>query len=160
MGIKNFLYEHFIRLCQAKIILHSLGSQFGKVRCLLRLPSLGGQVFEKCWCKLDKLSKRDLVIMELCYMYKKNWEILDYLLLNCEVARMLWAKIFYKMCIAWVMSKMVVESFACWQRCMVNSHIENLWRMMLLCIMWCLWIEMNGQSFENNECSSNELKCF
>jgi hypothetical protein len=41
----------------------------------------------------DNLRKRNVVVIEWCYMCKKSGESIEHLLLNCEVARDLWSYI-------------------------------------------------------------------
>lgn len=80
LGIGSFLYGHghCIRLCEAKIILHSLRSRFRKVRCHLRLPSLGEASFGKVLI-LDNLKRRGLVVIKWCNMCTKSVESVDHL---------------------------------------------------------------------------------
>lgn len=42
---------------------------------------------------MDNLRKCGLVMMDWFYMCKKSGESVDYLLLHCDVARMLWVEI-------------------------------------------------------------------
>jgi hypothetical protein len=41
-----------------------------------------------------------------------------------------------------------------------NSQSEVVWKIVPLCIMWCLWRERNDGSFENLERTLEELKSF
>jgi hypothetical protein len=42
----------------------------------------------------DNLRKRNVVVVEWCYMSKKSEEFIDHLLLHCDVAREVWSYIF------------------------------------------------------------------
>jgi hypothetical protein len=48
-------------------------------------------------------------------MLKKNGELVDHLLLYCEIAGALWNIIFSSLGLAWVMPRRVVDLFACWR---------------------------------------------
>jgi hypothetical protein len=39
-----------------------------------------------------------------------------------------------------------------------RGNILKVWKLALLCLMWCIWRERNVQSFENIETSMIELK--
>lgn len=62
---------------------------------------------------LDNLRKRGLIVMDLCYVCKKSEELVDLLLPQCEVARMLWVVIFNRMGFVWVIPKRVIDLFSC-----------------------------------------------
>jgi hypothetical protein len=49
-----------------------------------------------------------------CGMCKSSEEIVDHLLLHCEVASTLWDAIFSHFGVAWVMPRHVVDLLACW----------------------------------------------
>ena len=42
----------------------------------------------------NNLKKRGCIVMDRCYMCKKNGESVDHFLLHCEVAKVLWDEIF------------------------------------------------------------------
>lgn len=44
----------------------------------------------------DNLRKRRCVVLDWCYLCKKNGEFVDHLLLHCEVTRVLWDEIFLR----------------------------------------------------------------
>lgn len=63
---------------------------------------------------------------------------MDHLLLHCKVARILWDDIFNRARVAWVMPRKVVDLLARWKGLLGNCQIAALWKMISLCLMWCL----------------------
>ena len=93
-------------------------------------------------------------------MCEKSRESVDHLLLYCEMASALWNTIFSLVGLAWVMSSGVVDLFACWK-----GQFGRLWnvvmqKMILSCLMQCLWRERNYWSFEVCQQTMEELKDF
>lgn len=97
------------------------------------------------------LRKRGMVVMEWCFMCKKNDESIDHLLSHCEVARELWAGVLSRAGLSWVMPMRVVDLLACWNSRHRSSQLAAAWRMISLCIMWCLWLERNERCFNDKE---------
>jgi hypothetical protein len=94
-----------------------------------------------------------------CYLCKSDGETVNHLLLHCEVENALWYAIFNRFGLSWVMPNSVADLFACWW---AGGHSRNaiMWKMVPLCLMWCLWEERNARCFEDLERSSEELKSF
>jgi hypothetical protein len=92
-------------------------------------------------------------------MCKKKEESIDHLLLHCESAQFLWNAFFGRFGLAWVMTQGVVDLSHCWwsggRPC--NALV---WKMVPLCIMWCLWPERNGRFFEDSKRSLEDLLHF
>jgi hypothetical protein len=63
---------------------------------------------------LDNLRKMQVIVIDRCCMCKKNGESVDYLLIHCEFACVLWNAIFSRFSLSWVMPRWVVDLFACW----------------------------------------------
>ena len=98
--------------------------------------------------------------MDWCYMCRKNGESVDHLLLHCEVAKVLWDEIFQRVDAAWVMPMRVVDLLGCWRKMQGCHQVAMVWKMIPLCIMWCIWTERNAHCFEDKECTLAELKNF
>jgi hypothetical protein len=62
---------------------------------------------------MDNLKKRHVIVVDRCYMCKRNGEFVDHLVFHCEVAC---ASFFFPspFGLSWVMSRQVVDLFACW----------------------------------------------
>lgn len=65
----------------------------------------------------------------------------DHLLLHCDVSKVLWDEVLAKLGIACVMSKRVVYLLACWTGIQGNCHIAAVWKIVPLCLRWCIWNE-------------------
>ena len=104
----------------------------------------------------DNLRKRNIVIVKWCCMCKKNEETVNYLLLHCEIASALWHTIFSWFGLLWVMPCRVGDLFDCWWPggC---SRSAVVWKMIPLCLMWCLWSERNARCVDNSNRTLEEL---
>ena len=52
----------------------------------------------------------------------------------------------------------VVELFACWQGRFGRHRNRVIWKVVPLCLMWCIWKERNSRYFEDIERSMPDLK--
>jgi hypothetical protein len=57
----------------------------------------------------DNLRKRNVVVVEWCYMCKKSGEFIDHFLFHCEVAHDLWSYILTLFGVEWIMSQRVLD---------------------------------------------------
>jgi hypothetical protein len=64
---------------------------------------------------MDNLTKWNLIVVDWCCMCKKSGEMVDHLLLHCEVARALWNSVFGLCGLEWVMPQHVVDLYASWR---------------------------------------------
>ena len=60
--------------------------------------------------------------------------------------------------VCWVMPMSVVGLFACWQGRFGRHRNGDIWKVVPLCLMWCIWKERNGTCFEDIERSMPNLK--
>ena len=65
------------------------------------------------------LWRRKIVVIEWCYMCKRNVETTDHLLIHRDAASELWRCVFSIFGVQWVMHGAVKELFACWNQ---GSH--------------------------------------
>ena len=93
-------------------------------------------------------------------MCKCNGESVDLLFLHCLVAMDLWSMILGLFGVSRVMPQSVVELLACQQGRFDHYRNGHIWLIVPLCLMWCLWKEMNSRCFEDNEGSIPNLKPF
>jgi hypothetical protein len=54
----------------------------------------------------------------------------------------------------------VRDLFTCWREQFGSPQSEAVWKMIPLCLMWCIWRERNDRSFEDSERTVAELKAF
>jgi hypothetical protein len=98
------------------------------------------------------------VVIEWCCMCKKSGESIEHLLLHCEVARDLWSYILTLFVVEWVMQQMVLELLTSWGTSCGYGPVKEVWRLVSLCLMWCIWWERNARHFEDLETSMVELR--
>jgi hypothetical protein len=77
-------------------------------------------------------------------MCKHNGESIDHLVLHCEVAIEVWIMVLQLFGVTWVMPGTTKECLGSWRGQMGNCTVMQIWRMVPLCVMWCLWRERNG----------------
>ena len=106
----------------------------------------------------DNLRKRGIIIMDWCCMYKESGESVNHLFIHCPVASDLWTMYFNLFGVSWVMPKGVVDLLSCWNGHFGRSEVGKIWKMLLHCIMWCLWCERNARTFNGEETSIPALK--
>ena len=92
----------------------------------------------------DNLRKMSIVIVEWCCMCKKNRESVDHLLLHCELTSRLWNYAFSLFGAGWVMPRSFLDFLACWNQVGGRDISKVIWRMVPLCIIWCIWWETNA----------------
>jgi hypothetical protein len=51
---------------------------------------------------------------------------------------------------SWVMPRRVVDLFACWWKA-GRSRSAAVWKMVPICVLWCVWKERNFRCFEDLE---------
>ncbi|KAG2674363.1 hypothetical protein I3760_13G130500 [Carya illinoinensis] len=91
-------------------------------------------------------------------MCKQSGETLDHLLLHCDIVRALWVEVFSRVELAWVMSATVVDLLACWLNLGGIPQISAVWKMIPICLFWCIWKEQNDRTFEDKEHSMEEIR--
>jgi hypothetical protein len=106
---------------------------------------------------MNNLWKQHIIVIGWCSMCKRNGESVDHLLLHCEVACAIWNVFFKRFGLSWFMPRQVVDLFACWWTTS-NTQSAVDWKMMPLCLLWCLWRELNDMCFEDRERILEELK--
>ncbi|KAF5446588.1 hypothetical protein F2P56_032204, partial [Juglans regia] len=106
----------------------------------------------------DNLRKCRIVILDWCCMCKRSGESVEHLLLHCETTRALWVEVFSRIELSFVMPATVVDLLASWTLPRGAQQIKEVWKMIPICIMWCIWQERNDRTFENKERSLEELR--
>jgi hypothetical protein len=91
-------------------------------------------------------------------MCKKSGEFIVHLLLHCKVALEVWNMVCQLFGVMWVMLGSVTDCLGSWRAQKGIRTVLQTWRMMPLCVMWCLWRERNARNFEDRELGLMELK--
>jgi hypothetical protein len=105
---------------------------------------------------IDNLRWRGMIVINRCWLCESDGESMDHLLLHCGVAIALWNVIFNRFGLCWVMPGSVRELFACWWM-RGRSRNAVVWKMIPLCLMWCIWRKCNARCFEDMARSFEEL---
>jgi hypothetical protein len=93
---------------------------------------------------LDSLHKRNIIVLQWCCMCKNCGKSIDHLFLDCEVATEMWNVLLQLFGVAWVMPRGVSELLGGWREQLENRIALRIWRITLLCLMWCIWRERNA----------------
>jgi hypothetical protein len=83
-------------------------------------------------------------------------ESVDHLHLHCDVTSALWNNIFTCFGMSWVMPRRVIDLFACWWKSGRPMSVV-IWKMVPICILWCVWKEINLRCFEDLESSMEDI---
>jgi hypothetical protein len=99
---------------------------------------------------LDNLRKQHVIVIDRCCMGKRDGESVDHLLLHCDVASALWSVLFNHFGMSWVISRRVIDLFACWWSS-GKPRSAVVWKTVPTCLFWTIWKEMNNRNFEDLE---------
>ena len=83
-------------------------------------------------------------------------EIVDHLLLHCGKAYRLWCFVFRTFGISWVPLHTVQDCLFSWWN-WLGKHPSNIWNLVPMCLMWCIWRERNRRTFEDLD--KSEANC-
>jgi hypothetical protein len=78
---------------------------------------------------MDILKKWHVIVVDKCYMCKRNVESVA-LLVHCDVAYVIWIAFFSRFELSWIMPRRVVDLYACWW---TTGNTQNV-----VCERWCL----------------------
>ena len=107
---------------------------------------------------IDNLRRRRIIVIDWCFMCKRDAESVDHLLIHCVYASELWSLILSIFGVQWVMPASVRDLFACWNQERGRGRRQQAWRVVPLCLIWCIWRERNLRAFEDTENSLIFLK--
>ena len=86
-----------------------LGRVLGGLKPLLKWFFLHGQMLWEKSLTVYNLRRRNIVVVEWCYMCKKNGESVDHALLHCDIARDCWPLLFCLFGVQWVLPQKVIK---------------------------------------------------
>ena len=104
----------------------------------------------------DNLRLRGFDFVDWCIMCCHCRETVDHLLLHFEKAHRLWSFVFISFWISWVLPRTVLDLLFGWWN-WLGKHLSNIWNLVLLCLLWCLWKERNRRIFEDLDSSRDQL---
>ena len=111
------------------------------------------------WNKIltrDNLRLRRMVFVDWCIMCRHCGETVDHLLLHCEMAYRLWSFVFITFGLSWVIPRSIPDLLFGWWN-WLGKHLSQIWNLVPLCILWCIWKERNQRTFE--DLVSPVIKC-
>lgn len=92
-----------------------------------------------------KIMKRDKILVNAYYFYKKAEESCNHILLWCLVVHRLWSIVQNTLRISWVVSGSVKNKIWAWKGMgSKRKHVE----MIQLTIFWVVWKKRNKKAFE------------
>ena len=84
-------------------------------------------------------------------------ETMDHLLLHCEKAHhQLWRFGFTSFGISWVIPRTIPNLLFGWWN-WLGKHSSNIWNLVPLCLLWCLWKERNWRTFEDLDSFKDQM---
>jgi hypothetical protein len=105
---------------------------------------------------VDNFRRRGMVVVNRCWLCEADGESVDHLFLHCGAVRALWNAFFDRFGLCWVMPCSVKELLASWWSSGF-SRSAVVWKMVPLCIIWCIWRERNDRCFNDSSRSAEEL---
>ncbi len=109
---------------------------------------------------IDNLRQRSVIIMDWCCMCKSGGELVNHMLLHCNVAQELWNMILILFGVFWVMTRDVVDLLSCWPSKFGRAEARVIWKAIPNCPIWCLWCERNSRTFSGEASSIPALKFY
>ena len=94
--------------------------------------------------------------MDRCIMCRYCGETVDYLLLYCEMAYWLWSFIFITFGLSWAIPRSISDLLFGWWN-WLRKHSSQIWNLVPLDILWCVWKEQNQRTFENLDSTGDQL---
>ena len=152
MGILTF--TRIIMFCKASPLSLFLGKVFGEQRLLVSYfvwtaasnKTLNG----------DNMTNKGFDFVDWCCMCRYCGETVDHLLIHCEKAQQLYCFFFRSFGVSWVLLRTVFDLMLGWRN-WLGKHSSNIWNLVPLCLLWCIWRECNCHTFEDVESSDEQL---
>ena len=94
--------------------------------------------------------------MDWCIMCYHCEETVDHLLLHYEMANQLWNFVFITFGLSWVISRSIPDLLFGWWN-WLGKHSSQIWNLIPLYILWCIWKEQNGKTFEDLDSSDDPM---
>ena len=76
------------------------------------------------------------------------------LLLHYERAYRLWSFVFITFGLSWVIPRSIPNLIFGWWN-WLGKYSSQIWNLVPLCILWCIWKEWNQRTFEDLDSSGN-----
>ena len=122
---------------------------------------VGSFAWEASWGKvltLDQLKKRGWILANRCFLCCAEEESIDYILIHCTKARVLWELLVALFGVIWVLPYSVRDTLLGWCGINMGKKHSKLWMTTPLCLFWVVWKERNRIAFEDEELLIHRLK--
>ena len=107
----------------------------------------------------DNLRLRISEFVDWCIMCHHCEETVDHLLLHYEMANQLWNFVFITFGLSWVISRSTPNLLFGWWN-WLGKYSSQIWNLVPLYILWCIWKEHNGKTFEDLDSSGDQMLTF
>ncbi|RVW89271.1 putative ribonuclease H protein [Vitis vinifera] len=89
---------------------------------------------------------------------KENEESTDHILIHCGKTRELWTVVLSSFGVVWVFPNSVRNLLLEWKIKGLEKKRSVVWKMVPICLFWCIWGERNRRMFQEEEKSDMSLK--
>ena len=97
---------------------------------------------------MDNLSRRGMIVVNCCPICIGDEESVDHLLLNRNVAQLIWRSVFASFGCSWVFPKCILELYQAWNLQNRSHKGKEMRRLSFLAVIWIIWKEKNSRLFE------------
>ena len=106
---------------------------------------------------IDKLRRRNHIIVNGCPICLKDEESVHHLMIHCPFPNRVGIDILDMFGMQWVMPRAVDDLFHQWRFGCKYIHRRILWKLVLYGTLWKLWLERNNKLFRNKSSSVDEV---
>ncbi|RVW27828.1 Transposon TX1 uncharacterized 149 kDa protein [Vitis vinifera] len=92
------------------------------------------------------------------FFVKENEESTDHILIHCGKTRELWTVVLSSFGVVWVFPNSVRNLLLEWKIKGLEKKRSVVWKMVPICLFWCIWGERNRRMFQEEEKSDMSLK--
>ena len=94
--------------------------------------------------------------VDWCCMCRHCGKTVDHLLINCEKAQQLWCIVLRSFGVSLVLPRAGFDLIFGWRN-WLGKHLSDIWNLVPLCLLWCIWRERNRCTFEDVDSSDDQL---
>ena len=106
------------------------------------------------------LMKRGWSMVNRCSLCKDNEKSADHILIHGGKTRELWTLLPSSFGLVWVFSASVRNLLLEWKVKGLGKKRRVVWRLVPICLFWCIWGERNWRTFQEEEMSDPCLRSF
>ncbi|RVW39045.1 putative ribonuclease H protein [Vitis vinifera] len=122
---------------------------------------VGFFAWEASWGKVltqDHLKRRGWSLANRCFLCCDDEETINYILIHCPKAKVLWNLMFTMFRVNWVLQLTVKDTLLGWSDSFVDKKRGKIWWAAPLCLFWTMWKERNRIAFDNEALLIQRLK--